>query len=62
MVLVKPLHVRQAKMCMRGARRFFLRHQLNWSKFISSGVSVEDIEKTNDPMALRVAKIAREQH
>jgi len=58
-VLVKMEHVRQCKMCSRGARAFFNRHNLNWSDFLTNGIPVEKIEATKDAMALKVAKVAK---
>jgi len=52
-------HVRQCKMCSRGARTFFDRHGLDWSEFLRAGLPVEALEKTGDAMALQVATIAR---
>lgn len=58
-LLVTMLHVRQAKMCSRGARAFFERHNLDWQKFLEEGLPVEQIEATGDAMALEVAKVAK---
>lgn len=58
-LLVNMRHVRQAKMCSRGARAFFERHNLDWQKFLEEGLPVEQIEATGDAMALEVAKVAK---
>ncbi len=58
-VVVKMEHVRAAKMCSRGARAFFERHNLDWNTFIHEGLPVEQIEATGDAMALQVAEVAR---
>ena len=58
-ILVNMSHVRTAKMCSRGARAFFKKHGLDWSKFLKEGLPVEEIEATGDGMALKVAKVAR---
>ena len=52
-------HIRQCKMCSRGARAFFERHGLDWSEFLRAGLPVETLEKTGDAMALQVAAFAR---
>lgn len=52
-------HIRQCKMCSRGARAFFERHSLDWNEFLRSGLSVEALEQTGDAMALQVAAAAR---
>lgn len=58
-ILVTMQHVRQAKMCSRGARAFFERHNLDWQKFLDEGLPVEQIEATGDAMALQVVKVAK---
>lgn len=58
-IKVKMIHVRQAKMCSRGARAFFEKHNLDWQKFLDEGLPVEIIEATGDAMALQVAKVAK---
>lgn len=52
-------HVRQCRMCSRGARGFFERHGLDWSEFLRAGLPVEVIEQTGDAMALQAAAAAR---
>ena len=52
-------HVRQCKMCSRGARAWFERHGLDWSEFLRAGLPVETLEQTGDAMALQVAAAAR---
>lgn len=58
-VIVNMSHVRQCKMCSRGARTFFERHNLDWNKFLEEGLPVSIIEATGDAMALEVAKVAK---
>lgn len=60
-VIVKPEHVRTAKMCMPGARCFFERHGLSWSKFVRDGIAAEKLEALGDAMALKVVEAARGQ-
>ena len=52
-------HIRQCKMCSRGARAWFERHGLDWSEFLRAGLPVEALERTGDAMALQVAATAR---
>lgn len=54
-------HVRECKMCSRGARAWFDRHGLDWSEFLRSGLPVEALEQTGDAMALQVAAAARKE-
>lgn len=58
-VMVRMEHVRAARMCSRGARAFFLRHNLDWEAFLREGLPAEQIEATGDAMAIRVAEVAR---
>lgn len=52
-------HVRQAYMCSGGARTFFEKHNLDWTKFLREGIDAEELIKTNDAMALKVVEVAR---
>lgn len=52
-------HIRQCKMCSRGARDFFVRHGLDWSEFLREGLPVAALEQTGDAMALQVVAAAR---
>jgi hypothetical protein len=54
--------VRAARQCSRGARAFFARHGLDWSRFLREGLPVEQVEATGDAMALKVCAVARERH
>lgn len=54
-------HIRQCRMCSRGARAFFERHGLDWNDFLKRGVLVEALEATGDAMAKQVAQAAREE-
>lgn len=58
-VLVRMEHVRAARMCSRGARTFFARHNLDWERFLREGLPVEQVEATGDAMAIQVAEVAR---
>lgn len=59
-VLVHPKHIRQADLCMKGARIWFESHGIPWKDVVHGGVPVELLEETGDKMALDVAKCARE--
>jgi hypothetical protein len=54
-------HVRQAKLCSKGARTFFKRHGLDWATFVRVGLPADTIAATGDAMALRVVEVARGQ-
>lgn len=52
--------IRAARMCSRGARDFFLRHDLDWDTFLKEGVDSERLLATGDPMALQVVELAQQ--
>ncbi len=58
-IVVTMEHVRKAKMCSRGTRRFFERYKLDWNTFLQSGVSSSVILATGDAMGARVVEVAR---
>lgn len=58
-IRVKMEHIREAKMCSRGARDFFRHYNLDWDAFLREGVSAEVLEETGDVMALKVVEVAR---
>lgn len=58
-VIVRMEHVRAARMCSRGARAFFARHNLDWQTFIKDGLPAEVIAATGDAMALQLVEVAR---
>ena len=51
--------VRACKMCARGAREFFKKHDLDWQDFIKNGIECEKLEALNDAMAMRVVQHVR---
>jgi hypothetical protein len=59
--MVKMVHLRKARMCSRGARAFFVRHNLDWDAFLREGVPAEALAETGDAMALEVVEVARGQ-
>lgn len=58
-VLVRMEHIRAARMCSRGARAFFARHNLDWQTFLKDGLPAEVLAATGDAMALQVVEAAR---
>lgn len=58
-LIVTMRDVRAAKMCSRGPREFFKRHNLDWNKFLSEGIPAEELTATGDAMALHVVEVAR---
>lgn len=58
-IVVTVADLREAKMCCRGSRAWFIKHGLDWSKFLKEGLPSEQFEATNDAMALRLVEVAR---
>lgn len=58
-VIVTIKDIRACVMCSKGTRRFFIRHNMNWNKFLSEGLPEEDFIATGDAMALKVVEVAR---
>lgn len=59
MTTVTIRDVRKAKMCTRGSRDFFKRHNLDWVSFLKNGIDAVELEATGDAMALKVVEVAR---
>lgn len=59
MVTVTMRDIRAAKMCSRGTRDFFIRHGMDWDKFLKEGLTEDHFIKTGDPMAMQVVEVAR---
>lgn len=55
-------HVRTAGMCVNGARVWFVRHDLNFRRFLREGLDADTLLETGDAMAKRVVEHARHQH
>lgn len=58
-VKITMRHIRQAKMCSKGTRAFFLKHGIDWQKFLADGVDAGVLEATGDEMALHVVRVAK---
>lgn len=52
-------HMRAARLCMPGARRWFAAHGLNWSDFVSNGIPATILGQWGDPLADRAIQKAR---
>jgi hypothetical protein len=57
-VRVHVRHVREAKICVKGSRAFFDKHELDWRGFLKDGIPVSRLEEIGDPIALRAAAVA----
>lgn len=49
--------IRNAKMCARGTRAFFMLHGLDFQDFLKNGIDVEIILSTQDAMAIQVVEL-----
>ena len=58
-LVVTMRDVRAARMCSKGAREFFSRHNMDWNKFLREGLPASEFERTGDAMALQVVEVAR---
>ena len=61
MTIVRIQHIRAAKLCTKGARRWFESHGLSWSDFLTNGKSADELDALGDALAFRVTAIAREE-
>lgn len=59
-MIVTMRDVRAARMCSSGARKFFIRHGLDWQDFLKNGIESGALVATGDAMALKVVEVARE--
>lgn len=60
-VTVYPRHMRAAKLCMPGVRRWFAAHNLDWSDFVANGILGSVLGQWNDPLAERAIEQARQE-
>lgn len=58
-MIIRMRDIRAARMCSRGARAWFLRHELDWPAFLRDGIDAEQVLATGDAMAFRVVEAAR---
>ncbi|WP_262453867.1 hypothetical protein [Acinetobacter bereziniae] len=49
--------IRNAKMCARGTRAFFMLHGLDFQDFLKNGIDAEKILSTKDAMAIQVVEL-----
>ncbi len=57
--IVRMKHIRAAKLCAGGARRWFQAHDLNWSDFLENGIPSSILGQWGDPMAERAIAAAK---
>ena len=59
-LIVTHAHMRSLGYCNRGAREWFARKGLSWTKFRKDGLSISELERTGDAMAMRLCKAVRD--
>lgn len=62
-LILRPRHVRAARICMPGARRWAAAHGIDWAAFVRNGLPVADMtpEVRNDPFMVRaIAELEKE--
>lgn len=59
--IITVQHVRDAGLCVRGARQWLTLNGLSLEHLIRQGYPCSQIEALNDAMGNKVAKLAREQ-
>jgi len=57
-MIVTMRDLREAKICGRGARIFFEKHNLDWRAFVKQGIHSDELSATRDAMALHVVEVA----
>lgn len=55
-------HVQAARLCSRGARKWFSDRGLDWRDFLKNGIAAQTLIDLHDAMADRVIRIAREEN
>mgnify|MGYP006263972639 CR=1 FL=1 len=58
-MIIRMTHVRAARMCSSGTRKFFMQHGLDWGDFLKNGIEASIIEQIDDAMAREVLRVAR---
>lgn len=52
-------HIREAKMCAKGTRQFFVNQGWDFQEFLKNGIDAEKFIETGDAMALQVVEVAK---
>lgn len=58
-VIVTMDDIRKLRYCSRGARAWFMAHDLDWVAFLRHGISSEQLQATGDEMAMKAIEVAR---
>lgn len=61
MILLRHWHIRDAKLCMDGARVWFRQRGWPWGKFVAEGRPIQDFVETGCPLAARAVAVAEKE-
>ncbi len=56
---VKLQHVRSLGYCLKGIKKFLIKHNLDWKTFLKEGLPEEIITNINDEMAAKAIEQMR---
>lgn len=57
--IVRMKHIRAARLCAGGTRRWFASHGLDWSDFLANGIPAAVLGQWGDPLADRAIDAAK---
>jgi len=58
-IIITPTDILTVGYCALGTRLWFRKIGLNWNKFLTQGLSSDDIESTGDAMAIALVEKIR---
>jgi len=58
-VIVQHRHGRALRYCNRGMRAWCQKQGISWSDFLRNGFPAQVFEATNDPQAMKMVELAR---
>ena len=58
-IIITMKDIRSAAMCSRGARAFFIKHNLDWKSFLERGICATELSEIQDAMKDKVVEVAR---
>lgn len=57
-MILRVRHIREARLCLNGARKWFRARGWSWSDFVTNGRPVADFKETRCPLADRAVAVA----
>lgn len=58
-LIVRSTDLHELRYCMRGARRWFASHGIDWSAFVRNGIPAAQLDATGDALALKLTAHVR---